>query len=147
MLEAKTKKELSSELKKLLTRKLQLEGYKKARVLKSEEQDELDEAVLKIFDIQESIENIEAAEKEQQLKQEQINLENKVQAYNIKPNEAHLYHLEITGSIRFDQKTGKEISKKFVQTYTIPEFKQVQRFSESLGFAYTILWDPTKNNA
>ena len=31
--------------------------------------------------------------------------------------------------------------------YTIPEFKQVQRFSESLGFAYTILWDPTKNNA
>lgn len=62
--------------------------------------------------------------------------------YKVKDDEKHLVHAELTQGSRFDQKTGKEISKPFVQKFSTVEFKQFSTMARSLGYAVKVLHEP-----
>ena len=52
--------------------------------------------------------------------------------------------VEITDGVKYDQETGKEISRTFVQTFTPTEFARFEKDARHLGYKYKVLYKPTK---
>lgn len=74
-----------------------------------------------------------------------------VQAYTPREDEKHLYHVMLDQP-RFDSKSGKKLSKSYVQKFTQTEFANMTRkkdekdksYLQMLGYEIKVLWDPTK---
>lgn len=71
--------------------------------------------------------------------------------YTPNENEKHLYHVAMEQP-QYDRKTGKKLSKPFVQMFSVPEYKQLTKvdgknpnYAEQLGYSIKVLWDPTAN--
>lgn len=54
--------------------------------------------------------------------------------YQPKPGTEKLVHLLITRGRRFDENTGKEVSKPYVQTFTYGEYKNFIKNAELIGY-------------
>lgn len=52
--------------------------------------------------------------------------------------------VEITDGVKYDPETGKEISRKFVQTFTPTEFARFEKDAKHLGYKYKVLYKPTR---
>jgi hypothetical protein len=53
--------------------------------------------------------------------------------------------LQMTSGARYDQMTGEKISEDFIQTYTLEEFEQVEKYGKALGYTYIVRYMPPTN--
>lgn len=51
--------------------------------------------------------------------------------------------LQIVSGARYDQMTGEKISEDFIQTYTLEEFEQFEKYGKALGYTYVVRYMPT----
>ena len=69
--------------------------------------------------------------------------ENPFSGWVVPEKEKHLYHLGIQRGEKFDQKTSKIIKSNFyVQSFNVPEFKQMQNLGNFAALKYVILHNP-----
>lgn len=64
--------------------------------------------------------------------------------YKPEDREKHLYHVELDKSL-YDTKTGKKLSKEFIQKFTETEFKMFEQSNRGLGYTVKVLWKPENN--
>ena len=55
--------------------------------------------------------------------------------------EQNLYHVKLDKPA-FDPKSGKKLSKEYIQKFTIAEWNQFEKNSSGLGYTMDILWNP-----
>ena len=48
----------------------------------------------------------------------------------------------ISDGARFDPNTGKELTKKFYQSFSRSEWEQFQKNAKSLGMSYELIYEP-----
>lgn len=65
----------------------------------------------------------------------------KPENFTPKNEEKMFYHIELDQP-NFDKKTGKKLSKAFVQIFDIPAFKSFAANQNTLGFTVQVLWNP-----
>lgn len=113
-------------------RKSELEALKKngSKAWNSTLQDELDDVTLYIVDIEDAMEEKEAAN----------STENE---YVVKPGTEKSVHLKLVKGRRFNSMTGKEESKPFVQIFNFAEWQLFKKHFQGLGYAIiSVLHDP-----
>lgn len=67
-------------------------------------------------------------------------------------SEKHLFHV-LMDKPYFSQKTGKKLSKPYIQKFTDAEYKALTEkknesdtsYAEMLGYEVTVLWNPKEN--
>ncbi len=62
-------------------------------------------------------------------------------SYVPKETEQNLYHVKLDKPA-FDPKSGKKLSKEYIQKFTIAEWNQFIKNSSGLGYTMDILWNP-----
>lgn len=62
-------------------------------------------------------------------------------SYVPKETEQNLYHVKLDRPA-FDPKSGKKLSKEYIQKFTITEWNQFIKNSSGLGYTMDILWNP-----
>ena len=62
-------------------------------------------------------------------------------SYVPKESEQNLYHVKLDKPA-FDPKSGKKLSKEYIQKFTIAEWNQFIKNSSGLGYTMDILWNP-----
>ena len=62
-------------------------------------------------------------------------------SYVPKETEQKLYHVKLDKPA-FDPKSGKKLSKEYIQKFTIAEWNQFIKNSSGLGYTTDILWNP-----
>lgn len=65
--------------------------------------------------------------------------------YLPKDNERNIFHVKMDKPA-FDPKTGKKLSKEFIQKFTTAEWNQFEKNCAGLGYTMEILWNPTLFN-
>lgn len=63
--------------------------------------------------------------------------------YPVNAKELHLFHVELEKR-EFDQKTGKKLSKPFVQKFTKSEWAIAEKRLQSQGYTTIVLFDPNE---
>jgi len=62
-------------------------------------------------------------------------------SYVPKENERNIYHVKLDKPA-FDPKSGKKLSKEYIQKFTIAEWNQFEKNSAGLGYTMEIMWNP-----
>lgn len=95
------------------------------------QQKELDEVAEQVADLEEQIELLG---------------DDEPQGYVPEKGTEHLIHVRITRGKKFDENTGKEISKPYVQMFTYVEFKNFKEKADLIGYSIDeILYNPYKD--
>lgn len=126
---AKTKFQMQQELEALKKRKQELLQLKVSspKDFSEEAQSELDEIAEKIIDLEEQIELATTT-------------------YTPAPGTEKLVHLKIVNGRRFDENTGEEISKPYVQKFTYGEYKNFVKNASLCGYTIIeVLHNPYKD--
>lgn len=117
--------------------KADLEKHKKAnKNWTDEKQNELDECVEFLVDLDDYIED--------RMKRETPETKTEAEAaYKPAPGTEKLLHLSIVRGRRYDQNTGKEITKPFTQMFTFAEWQLFKKSHKGLGYSImAVLHDP-----
>ena len=142
-MQTKSKQALQKELEALKAEKENLLSLKNDNPDFTEEQQRrLVEVTEKVVDLEEQI--IKAPEEKPKPKEKPSENapEQKPRGYVPEPGTENLVHLNITKGSRFDENTGKEISKPYKQTLTYGEFVNFKKNADQLGFRYEVLYNP-----
>ena len=80
------------------------------------------------------------------LKKKEVEVQARVKAaqngsYVPEDNERNIYHVKLDRPA-YDPKSGKKISKEYIQKFTIAEWNQFEKNSMGLGFTTEIMWNP-----
>lgn len=67
--------------------------------------------------------------------------QSKESTYVPEDKEKHLYHIKLDKP-SFDPKTGKKLSKAFVQKFTVAEYRLFEKNGNTLGYEKEVLWTP-----
>lgn len=62
-------------------------------------------------------------------------------SYVPKENERNIFHVKLDKPA-FDPKSGKKLSKEYIQKFTVAEWNQFIKNSSGLGYTMDILWNP-----
>ena len=62
-------------------------------------------------------------------------------SYVPKETEQNLYHVKLDKPA-FDPKSGKKLSKEYIQKFTTAEWNQFEKNSAGLGYTMEIIWNP-----
>ena len=62
-------------------------------------------------------------------------------SYLPKESERGIYHVKLDKPA-FDPKSGKKLSKEFIQKFTLAEWNQFNKNSQGLGYTVEIMWNP-----
>ena len=62
-------------------------------------------------------------------------------SYVPKENERNIYHVKLDKPA-FDPKSGKKLSKEYIQKFTTAEWNQFEKNSAGLGYTMEIMWNP-----
>ena len=85
--------------------------------------------------------NVDYLKKVQAENQARTKLFQNGSSYVPKESEQNLYHVKLDKPA-FDPKSGKKLSKEYIQKFTIAEWNQFIKNSSGLGYTMDILWNP-----
>ena len=143
---SKNKSQMQEELNELQSQKEALLKAKKENPtgFTKEQQEKLSEVTGKVVDLEEQI---EAATKSETQEKKATQKPESKSGYVPKPGTENLVHLLIVSGRRFEENTGEELSKPYIQTFSYGEYLNFKKNANLIGYKIDkVLYNPFKED-
>lgn len=115
-----------------------------------EDQAKLSEVTEAIVDLEDELEAIESAKSSKEPAVNSASIKptaDKASGYVPQKGTEQLVHVSIIRGQRFDENTGQELTKPYVQMFTYPEFKNFKKQASLIGYKIVeVLYNPFKES-